>query len=620
MILDRLMVNVLQKTEEAWQVAKVEGRDRGGLWIAAFFGFLYHCHLMTGVVGINGDDGTLYASAQLWSLGQANLSDMSIEYAVGQGRFFLVLTTSVAMFQYLLTPELTALTNAIVVLGIAFAFVRLCDLPNWLQTLLVFTLMFCVPIYNSWHGYYHHYLYFKVPILLVLISLLFLRQAISKTTISFGLLCVASVFAIFGILFWELFLVVAVVSSAALFADRLFFSDATWRDRYVTVLVGAAYAVPFFAYLAIYRWFSSAYVGRVSSKLSFNFDAWEIGRTFTTFSLSAFPLNIDHLRNSFWFAGRFSLDWTGPTIALIAIVLLSAWYLLKARDAAYYSDGLKEISKPEFVRSAQRTLSLLLVVFLSANLLYASLGNYQQWIDTMGSWYTPGYLLSLSLACILFVAFALVLRLGIKSSVLMSLFIIGILGLGAVTTIINVPVSQFAKQHSLYLRLNGEAMPALNHLLRQRDTLLVNLTDYNPGRGFVRALQRLNERAPLDVVSSDVPLCDVAACSGAKVESDVLAWGVVSPPQQKPFSFVARVEDPEEGSPMIANIIYVAASSTQLKGHRLVGQTLAGTPIVGRVRFDLENEGGIPVRFREAVQLQSVSTAAPLSKTFSYAN
>ena len=369
--------------------------------------FLYHFFLNYGAFGSSGDDNAhMLAAFDLKNGPFSDFTDENARFAANQGRFFLLISGYIAYGQFLLgTPGLAivvaALNTAIPVAAYAIGRVLFkLETRSLLWILLVCT--FLIPHYKGWHGYYHFPVFFKLPLILLPVTVWCAATIFDLIRTNQNALKIAAVVLPYTLvtlvicLFWELNFILAF--GLAGFTGLIKIYDDVLSGRFSPQnlvrygLSAILIALPFLVFLLPYFLFRSQHSGRVDETLTVDLNPAEVLVTSSHLITSALPFNTRWMEELNW-VGRFSRP---DGFEVVLGVLLMACIALYAASRQSPAQSKPLFAMPFKADGIAAKLALPVILIAAICLAYSSTDYYQEWLSRETT-YTPAFHISVVL-------------------------------------------------------------------------------------------------------------------------------------------------------------------------------------------------------------------------------
>ena len=377
-------------------------------------GFFFHWYLKSDVIITNSDD--LRSLHRGFFTFKSNLLDFyyPFELARLQGRFYFIFTDFFSYLPYFFEGRLTRpgfIAFIYCLSGLSISYILYKFTSNSFLTKAFFILyLLCIPIYPSWYAYYHWPLYWFLPVIFFSISLFiwtFLNDMKLNKVKKIFLYLLYFTFTSLAILFSEMYFLVFGVILALLLVKQIYDNNKI-IDFYSTKifsLVLRSWALiirdflPYFVYLGIYIVYGLFYadpINRVSSKLAFNFNLYDIFISIKNFFITAFPLNVINFKQSTKFINSISTI-TVEEIFIIFLVIVFSFFMSKYFIKLF---GHEFTNKKKSNLTTKYPIYLKFLITFTLGYLFISIhvltGFYQNWLSNFHPWYTPTFHLSVS--------------------------------------------------------------------------------------------------------------------------------------------------------------------------------------------------------------------------------
>lgn len=393
---------------------------KNGLEMLFFFvlGFFFHWYLKSDVIITNSDD--LRSLHRGFFTLNSNFSDLyyPFELARIQGRFYFILSDFFSYLPYFFEGRLIRsgfIAFVYCLSGLSISYILYKFTSNSFFTKAFFILyLLCIPIYPSWYAYYHWPLYWFLPVIFFSIALfvwtIFNRKNLS-TAKKIILYFLYLIFTLLAILFSEMYFLVFGTILALLFLKQIYENNKIkqiYSTKIFSVILKSWASfirdfLPYFIYLGIYvvyKLFFANPINRVSEKLAFNFNFYDIFISIKNFFITAFPLNIINFKQSTQFVSSISAI-TVEEIFIIFLVIVFSFYVSNYFIKLF---GHKLTNKKQGNSSIDYPIYLKFLITFVLGYLFVSIhvltGFYQNWLANFRPWYTPTFHLSVSLLII----------------------------------------------------------------------------------------------------------------------------------------------------------------------------------------------------------------------------
>lgn len=459
------------------------------------FGFILNWFLKSEIIITNSDDlKSLYRGFRSLNGGLSGFYETTLDLALKQGRGYFIYTDFFSHLPYLFHNEiirslfitLIYSLSGLTLYYVTYKFTKRINICNAFL-IVYFT---SVPVYGSWYAYYHWPVYWFMPIALFGISLYvwsyLIQQSNNKSffnTIAylifffFTFLAVSfseMYFIFFGILIFS-FLLLHLREKEKIkkftISHIWYVLKKYWKKITLSFLPFAFYLISYLYFLI----FVSPEFTRVSTKLSFNLDLYEILFSIKSFFIAAFPLNVNNIAQ----AKKFYIDFIqmssdSNNIQSLFILLIFLIFSVIASRMIMNLLQTEPVKNIKNISLRSFSLSLFFIIFLGY--LFISIhvltGLYQEWIQNIRPWYTPVFHFSVSilLVIILFSSRLLVLKntLIIRRSIFLFFFLVISLNLMSTMHVRSVMLDRNIPWQLLYTLKYS----ILNKNINENDSLL----------------------------------------------------------------------------------------------------------------------------------------------------
>lgn len=376
-------------------------------------GFFFHWYLKFDVIITNSDDlRSLFRG--FFTLNSDSDIYQPLELANKQGRFYFFLTDYFSYLPYFFEGRLARsgfIAFIYCLSGLSISYILYKFTRNFFIT-KAFLILFlsCIPIYSSWYAYYHWPLYWHFPFIFFAISIFILSTLYQKNLNLLKKITLYLLYLIFSfaaIIFSEMYFMVfgfilALFSMMEIYEKNkkikvfsikiLPFVLSSWKS-----IVRVFF--PYFIYLSIYfsyLLFYAAPINRVSQKLAFNLNLYDIFISIKHLVTAAFPLNFINFKQSTDFINSVSTITADEIFIIFLVIVLSLYvskYFVKLFDPKLTSIQERNLSNVYPIGFKIIITFLLGYLFISIHVLT---GFYQNWLTNFRPWYTPAFHLSIS--------------------------------------------------------------------------------------------------------------------------------------------------------------------------------------------------------------------------------